>query len=75
MAPKCIRDTRPLVRTGRTSCADPNIQNLPRSGGFREAFVPASEHVYLIIDYSFIELRTLAAVCEARYGRSTLAGM
>jgi hypothetical protein len=29
--------------------------------------------VLLIVDYSFVELRTLAAECEARYGRSRLA--
>ena len=52
---------------------DPNIQNLPRKGGLREAFVASPGHVLLIVDYSFIELRTLAAVCEARYGSSRLA--
>jgi DNA polymerase I-like protein with 3'-5' exonuclease and polymerase domains len=63
----------PLVRTGRTSCSNPNIQNLPRKGGLREAFDPAPGHLFLIVDYSFIELRTLAAVCEARYEFSKLA--
>jgi hypothetical protein len=63
----------PLVRTGRTSCSNPNVQQLPRKGGFREAFVPSPGHLFLICDYSFIELRTLAAVCEARYGTSNLA--
>jgi hypothetical protein len=63
----------PLVRTGRTSCSNPNIQNLPRKGGLREAFVASPGHVLLIVDYSFLELRTLAAECEARYGRSRLA--
>jgi hypothetical protein len=62
-----------LVRTGRTSCRDPNVQQLPRKGGVREAFIPTPGHLFLIVDYSFIELRTLAAVCEARYGSSTLA--
>jgi hypothetical protein len=63
----------PLVRTGRTSCSNPNAQNLPRKGGFREAFVPLAGFLFLIIDYSFAELRTLAADCEARFGWSTLA--
>jgi hypothetical protein len=62
-----------LVRTGRTSCSDPNIQNLPRKGGFREAFVPRAAHVFLIVDYAYIELRTLAAELLARYGSSRLA--
>lgn len=62
-----------LVRTGRTSCHGPNIQQLPREGGFREMIVPSPGYVFLGIDYSFIELRTLAAVCESRYGTSRLA--
>ena len=62
-----------LVRTGRTSCSSPNIQQLPRSGGFREMIVASPGHYLLAVDYSFVELRTLAAVCEFRYGSSTLA--
>ena len=62
-----------LVRTGRTSCHGPNIQQLPRAGGFREMIVPSKGFVFLGIDYAAIELRTLAAVCERRYGRSRLA--
>jgi len=62
-----------LVRTGRTSCHGPNIQQLPRAGGFREMIVPSPGFVFLGIDYAAIELRTLAAVCERRYGRSRLA--
>jgi hypothetical protein len=62
-----------LVRTGRTSCSNPNVQNIPREGGIRESFVPSPGYVFLVVDYSFIELRTLAAVCEERYGSSKLA--
>ncbi|MEI8213610.1 MAG: DNA polymerase [Planctomycetota bacterium] len=62
-----------LVRTGRTSSHGPNIQQLPRSGGFREMIVPSKGSLFLGIDYSAIELRTLAAVLERRYGRSRLA--
>ena len=62
-----------LVRTGRTSCSSPNIQQLPRSGGFREMIVASPSHYLLAVDYSFVELRTLAAVCEFRFGSSTLA--
>jgi hypothetical protein len=64
-----------MVRTGRTSCSNPNIQNLPRKGGLREAFRPSPGHLFLTVDYGFIELRTLAAECEARYGESKLAGV
>jgi hypothetical protein len=62
-----------LLRTGRTSCTKPNVQQVPRDGGFRELFVPSAGHLLLAIDYGYIELRTLAAVCEARYGQSRLA--
>lgn len=62
-----------MVLTGRTSCSRPNIQQIPRRAGFREIFVPTPGHFLLAADYSYIELRALASVCEARYGRSTLA--
>ena len=62
-----------LVRTGRTSCSGPNIQQLPRDGGFREMLVASPGFVLLTADYSAIELRTLACVCEKAYGTSQLA--
>jgi hypothetical protein len=64
---------RPLLRTGRTSCSGPNIQQIPRTDRFRHCFVASPGHLLLAIDYSFIELVTLAAVCLQRYGRSALA--
>src|SRR5262249_22790605 len=62
-----------MVRTGRTSCANPNVQQIPRDGDFRQAFVASPGHFLLAVDYSAIELRTLAAACCQRYGQSTLA--
>ncbi len=62
-----------MVRTGRTSCSGPNLQQIPRRKGMREAFVPSPGHLLLQVDYRFIELVTLAAVCEHRYGVSALA--
>ncbi|NQT93403.1 MAG: hypothetical protein HQ559_11630, partial [Lentisphaerae bacterium] len=62
-----------LKRTGRTSCSNPNFQQIPREGGIRECFIPSDGCYFLSIDYSFVELVTLAAVCLHRYGRSTLA--
>jgi DNA polymerase I-like protein with 3'-5' exonuclease and polymerase domains len=64
---------RVIVRTGRTSCSGPNIQQLPRAGGFREMVIPSPGHYLLSIDYSAVELRTLAAICEQRFGQSRLA--
>jgi hypothetical protein len=63
---------RPLLRTGRTSCSGPNVQQVPRDSRFRQAFVPRPGHLLLTADYSAIELRALAAVCQQRYGRSVL---
>jgi hypothetical protein len=64
---------RDLLRTGRTGCSGPNIQQIPRDSRFRQAFVPSPGHFLLAADYSFIELRAHAAVCLKRYGRSVLA--
>jgi hypothetical protein len=62
-----------LKRNGRSGCGAPNMQATPRAPGCRELFRARPQHAFLCIDYSFIELCTLAAVCERRYGRSALA--
>ena len=61
-----------LKRTGRTGCSSPNIQQVPRKDEFREVFVPSDGHLLLTIDYKYIELVTLAAVCRCRFGTSRL---
>jgi hypothetical protein len=62
-----------MVRNGRSSCSGPAIQQTPRKGGFREIFRASEGRLILSVDYDFIELCTLASVCEARYGYSNLA--
>jgi DNA polymerase I-like protein with 3'-5' exonuclease and polymerase domains len=62
-----------LLNTGRTSCHDPNLQNMPRAAGIRECFAPAPGHKLVIIDYAQIELSTLAQICIDRYGFSKMA--
>lgn len=64
---------QPLVRNGRTSCKNPPIQQTPRTGGYREMFIASPGYVLVAVDYKFIELCTLAAICEFRYGKSVLA--
>lgn len=46
--------------TGRLSSSDPNMQNIPGKDMFREVFVPAEGKVFVIADYSQVELRVLA---------------
>jgi putative DNA primase/helicase len=72
----------PLTRTGRTACSEPrgaslpgvNLQQIPKQPEFRRLFGPRAPGNQLFIgDYSAIELRTLAAVCRAKFGYSKLA--
>ena len=65
-----------LVNSGRTSCSQPNLQNLPsgrKVGGTRECFVPRDGFVYVSVDYDTLELRALAQVCLTLFGKSEMA--
>ena len=53
-----------LVRSGRTSCTNPNMQQLPQKGGVRECFIPRDGYCFLGADYSTAELVALAQICE-----------
>ena len=50
--------------TGRASCTTPNVQSLPKEGGFRGCIRPAEGRVLIKADLSQIELRVLAAITE-----------
>jgi DNA polymerase-1 len=50
--------------TGRASCTSPNVQSLPKGGGFRDCIRPLEGRVLVKADLSQIELRVLAAITE-----------
>jgi DNA polymerase I-like protein with 3'-5' exonuclease and polymerase domains len=61
-----------ILNTGRTSCKKPNIQQMPSGGNVRNMFIPKKGNVFIDVDYSAIELATLAQVLYNRYGHSTM---
>ena len=58
------RFNQTITATGRISCADPNLQNIPvrmeLGRLIRKAFVPGKGNIFINADYSQIELRVLA---------------
>ncbi len=62
-----------MAETARTTSSGPNIQNLRRKAGIREAFVPRAGKVFAACDYPSLELYTLAQCCVSWIGKSALA--
>jgi hypothetical protein len=62
-----------LADTGRTTSANPPIQNLTNLGGIRESFVPRPGHLFASCDFPQLELYTWAQCCLKRFGHSKLA--
>lgn len=61
------------ARTSRTSCAKPNVQNVPkRKDGIRALFVPEDGQVLVERDYRAAELVGLAQTYHLLYGSSVL---
>lgn len=52
------------AHSGRFSCGNPNIQQIPRGKEFRECFVPSEGNKFVIADYSQIELRVAAEIAQ-----------
>ncbi len=50
----------PFSETGRVNGREPNLLNLPRSGGIRECFIPRDGHCFIFSDYDAAEMRTFA---------------
>jgi DNA polymerase-1 len=61
-------DWHQLVRngTGRFSCSEPNLQNVPHDPRFRRAFGAPEGRALVIADLSQIELRVMAALSGDR---------
>jgi uracil-DNA glycosylase family 4 len=57
--------------TGRLSCRNPNLQNIPRESSMRKQFVPTKpENVFLEADYGQNELRVLCWLAQDEYLRA-----
>lgn len=52
--------------TGRMSCRNPNLQQIPRDKIFRSCFIPAPGYCLVVADYSQIELRVAAELSGDR---------
>lgn len=54
--------------TGRMSSNDPNLQNIPTGDGYakeiKSCFVPSKGNIFLVADYSQVELRVLAFLSQ-----------
>jgi DNA polymerase-1 len=57
-----------VAATGRLSSSDPNLQNIPVRGDWgrriRHGFMASKGHLFVGADYSQIELRVLAHLCQ-----------
>jgi len=61
-----------MKNTGRTGSSKPNIQNLPRRPGIRECFEAPPGYCFCLVDYSGIELCTLAQTTYTMFGHSKM---
>jgi DNA polymerase-1 len=61
------------AKTGRMSCSDPNLQQLPRDPAFRNCFVAADGYVLVGADYKMMELRAAAEISNDDVLRRDLA--
>ncbi len=54
------------TKTGRFSSSDPNLQQIParKAAGFRACFAAAPGHVFVVGDYSTMELRAAAEIAD-----------
>jgi len=61
--------------TGRLSCRNPNLQNIPRGSTIRRQFVPSkTDNVFVEADYAQAELRVLSFLAGDSYFRDIFNG-
>jgi DNA polymerase I-like protein with 3'-5' exonuclease and polymerase domains len=58
--------------TGRMSCVRPNLQQVPREGGFRACITADPGHLLVSADFASVELRVAAALSGDRNLRAIL---
>jgi DNA polymerase-1 len=61
------------TKTGRMSCSDPNMQQLPRDPLTRNCFVAADGYLLVVADYNMMELRGAAEVANDAELRANIA--
>lgn len=61
-----------IVKTGRTSCKRPNVQNMPRGDGIRGIYRAPYGFCFVAYDYSQLELCTLSESCYRMFGVSRM---
>lgn len=59
--------------TGRMSCVRPNLQQVPREGGFRACLTADPGHLLISADFASVELRVAAALSGDTNLRAILA--
>lgn len=59
--------------TGRFSCRNPNLFNIPRDSSIRRMFVPAPGRKFVQADYKGAELRVIACEAKDEYLRQLFA--
>lgn len=57
-----------IKKTGRTGCTKPNMQNVSKAPGARECYEAPEGKVFVSIDYSSMEVFTLAQTMYNLYG-------
>lgn len=50
--------------TGRMSCVRPNLQQVPREGGFRACITADPGHLLISADFASVEVRVMAALSQ-----------